>query len=368
MKIECGKQKLKDAVVSAERVTGKLLSLPVLRMVLLVATENTLKLRATNLDLGVEFTIPAKVHTEGVVAIPGELLGGYLGNLPEEKTITIELLNGNMSVASSRSVTMMKGYPYEDFPTIPIVDKGTPFVIEAKKFVEGIRSVIFSASHSDVKPEFNSVYCYSQGKELIFVATDMSRLAEKRVSLKSDPNISPFLIPFKNATQILSLLEGRGEEITVLVSKTQVSIQGEGVYITSRLVDGTFPDYRQIFPKQKTSEVTILTDDLLRTMKLTGLFSGKQQQVHFKVYPEDKIFEVEAKREDVGESVTRVDATIKGESVEMGFNYRYITDVLGSISSDSIELLFDDKSKTVLMKPVPDAKFSYIVKYMRATE
>lgn len=368
MKIECGKQKLKDAVISAERITGKLLSLPVLRMVLLVATENTLKIRATNLDLGVEFTIPAKIHTEGVIAIPGELLGGYLGNLPEEKNITIEIVNGNMSVASNKSVTIMKGYPYEDFPTIPIIEKGTPFTIEAKKFTEGIRSVIFSASHSDVKPEFNSVYCYSQGKELIFVATDMSRLAEKRITLKSDPNISPFLIPFKNATQILSLLEGRGEEITVLVSKNQVSIQGEGIYITSRLVDGNFPDYRQIFPKQKTSEVIILTEDLLRTIKLTGLFSGKQQQVLFKVYPEEKIFEVEAKREDVGESVTRVDANIKGENVEMGFNYRYITDVLNIIPSDSIEILFDEKSKTILMKPIPDTKFSYIVKYMRAAE
>jgi DNA polymerase III subunit beta len=368
MKIECGKQKLKDAVVSAERITGKLLSLPVLRMVLLVATENTLKLRATNLDLGVEFIIPAKVHTEGVVAIPGELLGGYLGNLPEEKVITLELVNGNMSVASSKSVTMMKGYPYEDFPTIPIVDKGTPFTIEAKKFIDGVRSVIFSASHSDVKPEFNSVYCYTQEKDLVFVATDMSRLAEKRVTLKSDPNIQPFLIPFKNATQIIGLLEGRNEEITIVVSKTQVSFQGEGVYITSRLVDGVFPDYRQIFPKQKTSEVTILTEDLLRTMKLTGLFSGKQQQVLFKVYPEDKIFEVEAKKEDVGESVTRVDASIKGESVEMGFNYRYITDVLNVMPSDSIEMLFDEKSKTILIKPVPDTKFSYIVKYMRATE
>ncbi len=368
MKIECGKQKLKDAVIAAERVTGKLLSLPVLRMVLLVATENTVKLRATNLDLGVEFTIPAKIHTEGVVAIPGELLGGYLGNLPEEKNITLELVNGNMSVSSSKSVTMMKGYPYEDFPTIPVIEKGTPFTVDSVKFIEGIRSVIFSASHSDVKPEFNSVYCYSQGKELIFVATDMSRLAEKRVVLKSDPNIQPFLIPFKNATQILTLLEGRKEEITILVSKTQVSITGDGVYITSRLVDGTFPDYRQIFPKQKTSEVTILSADLLRTMRLTGLFSGKQQQVLFKVYPEEKLFEVEAKREDVGESVTRVDATIKGESVEMGFNYRYIMDVLGALSSDSIELLFDEKSKTILIKPIPDTKFSYIVKYMRAPE
>jgi DNA polymerase-3 subunit beta len=368
MKIECGKQKLRDAVVLAERVTGKLLSLPVLRMVLLVATENTLKLRATNLDIGVEFTIPAKVTHEGVVAIPGELLGGYLGNLPEEKTITLELVNGNMSVASSKSVTVMKGYPYEDFPTIPIVDKGTPFTLSAKQFIEGIRSVIFSASHSDVKPEFNSVYCYSSGKDLVFVATDMSRLAEKRIGIKSDPNITPFLIPFKNATIILSLLEGRNEEITILVSKTQVSIQGEGMYITSRLIDGTFPDYRQIFPKQKTSEVTILKDDLLRTMKLTGLFSGKQQQVLFKVYPDDKVFEVEAKREDVGESVTRVDASIKGDNVEMGFNYRYITDVLGIIPSDSIELQFDEKSKTILIKPIPDTKFSYIIKHMRAAE
>jgi len=273
-----------------------------------------------------------------------------------------------MSVSSSKSVTMMKGYPYEDFPTIPIIEKGIPFTIDVKKFTEGIRSVIFSASHSDVKPEFNSVYCYSQGKELVFVATDMSRLAEKRVSLKSEPNIHPILIPFKNATQILNLLEGRGEEITILVSKNQISIQGEGVYITSRLVDGNFPDYRQIFPKQKTSEVVILKEDLLRTMKRTGLFSGKQQQVLFKVYPEEKVFEIEAKREDVGESVTRVDASIKGDNIEMGFNYRYITDVLTILPSDSIELLFDEKSKTVLIKPIPDTKFSYIVKHMRATE
>jgi DNA polymerase-3 subunit beta len=88
----------------------------------------------------------------------------------------------------------------------------------------------------------------------------------------------------------------------------------------------------------------------------------------FKVYPDEKVFEIEAKREDVGETVTRVDATLEGESVEMGFNHRYITDVLQQIHTESMTLLFDEKSKTVLMKPVPDTRFSYIVKYMRSSE
>ena len=365
MKLECVKLNLKDALLVAERFTGKQLSLPVLKYVLLIAGETSLKLRATNLDLGIEIELPARVEKEGVIAIPADTLGNFLSNLPQEKNVTIEQVGEHLTITGASYSTLIKGFGYEDFPTLPFVNKGQSFEIDTKALIMGFKATAFSVAVSDVKPEFASVYVTTQDGALVMVSTDSSRLSEKRITLKNAPEDLSLLIPGKNVTEIVRALENVNEKITVVTTKNQISFHGEHLHITSRLVDGTFPDYQQIIPKQYTTEVVVLRQDLIDRLKLTTVFSGKLQQVRLKIYPQDKLFEVESRNDDIGETSQQIDATLTGESVEFLFNQRFLTEVLSYLSTDSISLSASGGNRPLVLRGIGDHSFMYLVMPMR---
>ena len=182
MKIECNINKLKSAISQVEKIVGKNLTLPILGSVLLIAKGKILKLRATNLSLGVEVEIGVNILKEGTVAILGSVLGEIFTNIHQNENVFIEEENGNLLIKTKKRQIKLKGQPHEDFPTIPLVS-GKIFEIEAKKFMEGIKSVYYSSSPSDIKPEISSVYIYSNEGNLVFVSTDSFRLAEKKMKI-----------------------------------------------------------------------------------------------------------------------------------------------------------------------------------------
>src|SRR3989338_5604044 len=140
MKLECVKLNLKNALAIAERFIGNNLSLLVLRYVLFITTEKSVKLRATNLDLGIEIEIPARVEKEGVVAIPADTLSNFLSNLPQEKNVVVEQVGDHLAISGNTHATLVKGFGYEDFPTLPFVTKGVTVEIDAKTLVGAFRA------------------------------------------------------------------------------------------------------------------------------------------------------------------------------------------------------------------------------------
>ena len=365
MKLECVKLNLKDALLTAERFTGKQLSLPVLRYVLFIAAERTLKLRATNLDLGIEIELPARVEKEGVIAIPADTLGNFLSNLPNEKNVTIEQVGEHLTISGSSYSTLIKGFGYEDFPTLPFVTKGTTFQIDAQTLLSGFRATQYAVATSDIKPEFASIYCYTDNQSLVMVATDSSRLAEKRIALKNTPEQLSVLIPGKNVLELSRALEKVTESVTVCATKNQISFHTEHLHITSRLVDGMFPDYKQIIPKNTGTEAVVLRQDLIDRLKLTTVFSGKLQQVRMKIYPEEKLFEIESRNDEIGETSHQVDAALKGDNVDFLLNQRFLMDVLSYLSTDSVVLSGDGSNKPLIIRGDGDQTFTYLVMPMK---
>lgn len=365
MKIECVKLNLKNALVIAGRFVGKNLSLPVLRYVLLLAGEKTVKLRATNLDLGIEIEIPARVEKEGVVAIPADTLANFLSNLPNEKNVVVEQIGDHLAISGSTYSTLIKGFGYEDFPTLPLVTKGTTIDMDAKPLLSAFHATYYAVATSDIKPEFASVFCYTDEQVLVFVATDSSRLAEKRVPLKKKLESLSVLIPGKNIVEIARALEGVDGMVKICATKNQISFHTEYMHITSRLVDGVFPDYQQIVPKKFTTEATLLRQDLIDRLKLTTVFSGKLQQVRLKIYPNEKLLEIESRNEDIGETTHQIDAVLTGEDVEFLLNQRFLMDVLSYLPTDSISLQAYGGGRPLVIKGVGDQTFTYLVMPMK---
>lgn len=359
MKIDCVKDALAEAIGKAERVTGKNLTLPVLACVLLEVKNGVLTIKATNLDLGIELTVPAKIEREGQVAVPGGILYNFLQNIYNDRNVSLEVKENNLYVSTPHTSTIIKSHSYDDFPSIPHIQDGKKITISAKDFLKGLKSVWYSAAVGSFKPELSSIYIYPEDGTLVFVATDSFRLAEKKISAKKLSSIPPLLVPFKNIAEIMRTLEGE-DSIELSLSENQISFSGEGFYLTSRIVDGSFPDYRQIIPKDHTTEVIVLKQDLINTLKIAHIFSDKFNKVVMSVDPTKKHCEISTKNSDIGENTNNLDATLKGDPVTMSFNYKYITDCFQSMETDSVVLHFNNNTKPLVIKSVGDPTFTYL--------
>ncbi len=361
MRIECLKEKLMLAVGAAERVTGKNLTLPVLGCIELRAQDATLIIRATNLDLGLEITMPVKVAEEGVVAVPGAVLSAFLVNLPNDKNVTLETKDQNLVVSTPYSSTVIKSLPSDDFPTIPRVEQDKVFTLPGKDFVKGLKSVWYSSSTSSMKPELSSIYVYLDDEQMVFAATDSFRLAEKKVKIKKGKELPQILIPFKNVPEMIKIAEAAPGDIDLFSNKNQLAVSFGGTYLTSRIIDGVFPDYKQIIPKESKTEAVILKQDLINALKISNIFSDKFHQLNIKASPASKKLELRAKNSDVGESSTLLQSAITGEDIEINFNYKYIADCFQSVDADSVTLSFNGLNRPLVIRGVSDRSFMYLV-------
>lgn len=360
MKVECQINKIRNALITAERMTGKNLTLPVLGSVFFEVKNKTLKIRATNLNIGIEIEVPAKIIKEGSVAIRGDVLSSLFSNLPPESNVYFDLINGNLSVKTKTSTILIKSIPSDDFPTIPVVS-GLNFTIPSRKLVEGIKAVYYGASISDIKPEINSIYFYPNEDMLIFVSTDSFRLAEKKVKIKQKLSFDGIIIPYKSAVEIMKVFDDIDDDINISIHENQIAITGGGIYFTSRITDGTYPDYKLIIPKKPNTEAVVLKQDLISSLKVSNVFSDRFNQVTMKIKPSEKVFEIESNNQDVGENITILAGALSGDDVSANFNYKYILDCFSSVSTDSVTLSLSGNNKPMVIKPIGDASFMYLV-------
>jgi DNA polymerase-3 subunit beta len=364
MKLELRFQDFKKAVSLSERIAGKHMTLPVLSCLLLQVKKNTVIIKATNLDVGIEIVIPAKADEESVFAIPASVLSSFLSQISDyDSVVHLELVSGNIQINALKSRGVIKTVPHEDFPSIPMVEEGQSINLSPDLLVRGLRAVSYSASLSSVKPELSSVYMYSQNDSVIFVATDSFRLAEKKIKLPSKTTMKDVLIPFKNIADITRILESTNDNFSIQVSNNLISFEiPNRLRLISRVIDGVFPDYKQIIPKGFTTEAVVLKQNLLNALKISNVFSDKFNQVHFTVDPKSKLFEIQTKNSDIGENRTAVDAAITGEKIEINFNHKYIIDCFQSVDADSMSLELGGTNRPMVIRPVSgDQSFMYLV-------
>jgi DNA polymerase-3 subunit beta len=362
MKIELNLKKLKDAVLLIDRVAGKHMTLPVLSCILIDVKSNVATFKATNLDIGIEVTVPVKSNEDGNLAVPANIISSFISQtVGDDQIVKIEDSSGNLQITTAKSKGIIKTQQIDDFPSIPRVTDGKEFTLSPEAFLKGLKSVWYSSSVSTVKPELSSVYIYKDDSNLVFAATDSFRLAEKKIKIQNTLNISDILIPFKNIPDIIRVLENIKDPVSVLLNKNLISFSTNSIYLVSRLIDGVFPDYRQIIPKTFNTEVIILKQDLINTLKVSNIFSDKFNQVHLTIDPKAKIFKVQTKNSDIGENSTSVDASLNGDSIEINFNYKYIADCFQSIDADSLSLQFSGNNKPMVIRPVSgDQSFMYL--------
>jgi DNA polymerase-3 subunit beta len=360
MKFETNIEQFAGAVGVATRFSEKRPNLPVLASILIVAQSGQLTLRSTNLECGVEITIPAKVSEGGTVAIPSTVLAGFVHNV-KGKSLNCTLVGEVCKLETERASASIKTIPHDDFPILPRVSAEHSFTQKANELARALRSVVFCASTSTVKPELQSVLLYAEGGKLTTVATDSFRLAEKTVPLRAGGSVPQLLIPARNAAELMRILETAGSsEVEMYYNDNQLSTQIENTYYTSRLIDGSFPNYQQILPKSFSTEVVVLREDFSTALKSLAIFSDKFSQIILTIDPEQKAVLLTSRNPDVGEQTSTIRATIAGDALTMSFNSRYLADSVQAITGESVRIHANGAGKAILIKDATDQSFLYL--------
>ncbi len=359
MKFETSTEELLIAVATAGRFTEKRANLPVLSSILLSVEGHRLLLRATNLECGVEIYIPAKVSAEGVVAIPSSVLLGFLTNT-RSKSVSVSLVGEVLVVETERASASIKTIPHDDFPILPRVSAERSFTVKSADLSRAIRSVAYCVSTSAIKPELQSVLLYSEEGKCTAVATDSFRLAEKTVPLRGGGSVPQLLVPARNAAELMRIVDTVKGDVEIYYNDNQLSTQVEAVYYTSRLIDGTFPNYRQIIPKTFSTEAVVLREDVATALKSLSIFADKFSQVSLSIEPTKKAVLLSSRNPDIGEQTSNMRATVVGDGLTVSFNGRYLADSLQAISGESVRLSSNGAGKPMLIKDAADESFFYL--------
>ena len=366
MELKCLTFHFKDALNLAEKISSKNITLPILNSVLISSEKKEMKLTATNLEIGIEIKIPAKIEKEGKVAVPVKLIYNFISNLPTDETVSLKVSRNNLLIETSHSSTIIKGYSPEDFPLFPSVkEKENSFIFAISDFLLGLNAVYYAASLTEIKPEIASVFISSsKNTPLTFVATDSFRLARKTLHYNFS-NFPLLLIPYRNVLELIRIFENEKGDIKLIPSKNQLFLISDKIKFVSRLTEGTFPDYEEIIPKTSSTDVIINKQLFNNNLKIAGVFSGKLNEFKLEIIPDKKILKVQTSNSDFGEHVSSIPADINGEKLKIAFNHRYLVDGLRFISSDKVLLRFNGENKPLLMTDPKDNSFCYLVMPMK---
>lgn len=363
MKFTCVKKDLEKALNISGIFIGKNLDLPVLSCVKLENKNNFLKILSTNIDTACDSKISIKSEKDGEVAVYAEVFLKTISNIKDEQ-ISLETKENTLYLKTNSGEIKINTISTSDFPSIPEIEtqeKEDEFIkIELTKqnLLDGLTATYYAASKSNIKPELSSIFINFNLKEIIFVATDGFRLAEKTIDLKKENDKIKILLPLESANQFIKFLTFIEDgEIELFVFKNQIFLKAGNLIIFSRLIDGDFVDYKKLIPEEKQTSIIFLKQDFIDISKLINIFTNDFNQVKINVKSKKVILSTQNKK---GNNNTQLISTIEGEEIEMNFNHKYILDSIPSINTDSIEFVFNI-NKPLIINPIGDKSFQYIV-------
>jgi DNA polymerase III subunit beta len=366
MRVSCSRQELSRGLSLVNHAVSSRATLPILAHLLLSTEQGRLKLAATNLETSITTWITAHIEEEGVTTLPAKLLADLVNALATEDVELVKPIDAHtVQVSTGRTRASLRGLAPDEFPLIPTHEgSDPPITLEASVLKEVIEQVAFAAANDDTRPVLTAV-CMQTGEEgLTFAAADSFRLAVRTVSLPESSEARPdLLIPARTLLELARILPADGPvELLVTPQRSQVLFHTPTLDLVSRLIEGTFPNFRQIIPAECTTCVVVDTNALARSLKAAALFARESANiVTLTVAPGDSAaLTVEASTDEVGEHTSVLEASVTGPAMRLVFNVRYLTDALAVIDAPEVALEFASPSRPAALKPVGHPEFLYV--------
>lgn len=358
MKFECKGDVFIRAVQQVSRARSKVMSQNYLQDIHLEIDTHLLTLRATNLEIFCEKSIPVKGFTNGSCLLQGETLLRIISTFQSHDiTLMCEVLDGVFSITTEKGIIEIKTTTYEDFPTLP--KQGITIGTISKDDINTLlREVSFCAATTEIKPEISSVYIYTKDNFIYSVATDSYRLAEKKIPNNNEIECS-LLIPQKHITEILQIINEETHDLILSLNESILSITSSNLTLSIHTITGQFPDYQQLFPKEFTTTIELSKEELSKALTLTTFFNEQYSQVEC-IFTDSKCT-LHSKNEAVGQVTHSIKTSKKGEDIEVKYNNKYFLDVFSHIEGDIITCMFSSPNRPMFIRGTKDITFTYLL-------
>jgi len=370
MKFTCLQENLNFGLQATGHLVNKNINLPILNNVLIETSSSGVKLSSTNLEIGISCHVRCKVDDEGAFTADARLFSEYVNLLPNDQ-VNLEVVKDDFLKVSCRaSETKIKGIVSDDFPVIPKIEKTTPYKIDIKEFKKALTQVVFAVASSESRPEISGVLMsFNKIKPgfVYLVGTDSYRLTEKALAITDNKEERDVIVPVKSLQEVLRILglvkdaENQNEALNIFVSDNQILFSCDGIELISRLIEGRFPDYKQIIPNETRTQAIVATSELVKSIKAVALFSKLGIfDVNLKFKAASGLV-IEATNSQLGESKSELSVAYSGDDNETTLNYRYLLDGLNNISTEEVELSLVDGNVPFLVRPKGDESYTYII-------
>jgi len=362
MKFSCTQENLQRGLAVLGRVAGKNSNLPILQNILIQASNGTITLSATNLEIGVKTTVRGKVDVEGSFTLPAQLLSNYIGLITAER-IDCELAGKEFRITADGQATVMKGEVAVDFPILPTVDTTQHHTVLKSDLELALQQTVVAAALDETRPEIAGVWLAFRQSTLIIAATDSYRLAERKIPLQSSLVETQIIIPQRSAQELLRIIQTTtSTEVVFYTSDTQFGCTVGEVEFVSRVIEGKFPDYAQIIPQQGNTTAQIEVSPFSKAVKGAALFSKTGvNDIELVFKPDDNSVQLKAVNVQLGQNVIKLPGQVTGEPVTIVFNYRFLLDGLQHIQGQVISVLLLNGISPAIFRSVTDPNYTYVI-------
>lgn len=361
MELTVTQENFARALSAVGRVASTKTQLPILSNILLRTDGNRLLIAATNLEMATTQYIGAKITKPGSITVPARLISEFVSSLPKE-SIELRVVNNNIHLTSGNYSSIINGVIADDFPELPTINEKSSisYSINVDDFKQAISQTIITASSDSTRPVLTGVYWHSHDGQLYLAATDGYRLSERRL-VETTSEVSA-IIPVQTLQEVLRTIVDDSDTVDVLFDETQVRFRINEAEIISRLIDGNFPDYRQLIPKKSDISATLDKQEFVRVTKIAGLFARESGgSVTLTVDADKKTVSLHSIASEMGENTSELTGDIKG-SGQVTLNSRYLSESLSVIDDDTLEFSFSGKLSPCILKSVKkDTNYYHVI-------
>lgn len=348
------------AIVSKVATSGKT-TLPILSNVLIRAAKSKVTLITTNLDMAVIDYLPTSSSKDGEITVPARLLADFVANLPKGE-VKISVKDNKITTTSGKYKSIMNGTDAADFPELPELDEKNAviFKVPVDEFKSGMSSVKIAASNDTTRPSLTGVFFNSDNGNLYVAATDGYRLAEKKLisNIKSEVKA---IVPASTITEVLSSISEDVDEVEILFDENQVCFRFGEIEITSKYIDGSFPDYRKLIPGEAEVSLELDIAEILRVTKLAALFAREVGgSIILESSTEKGALLVSSVANEYGENASEIEVDVDKDA-KVILNSRYLLDALNSLSSSKVKLGISGSLQPIKLENSDEDSYVHIV-------
>lgn len=345
MKFNTTKDVLIKGIQNVQTAINTKSTLPILANILIEATDNNVVLTTTNLDIGIISTIPVKPSLAGAITIPAKKFSDIIKELPDGETISISVKKNNqVSIECEKNIFKIMGLPKEEFPQLPEFKDKESIIFEQKKLKKLLKMTGFAVSHDETRYVLNGILFIVKPTYIRLVATDGRRLAMIEDKMQLPKALErKFIVPAKAADELDRILGEEGD-VKVFLSDNQAFFDAGHTRLVSRLIEGEFPNYEQVIPKEAKEKIAVSKEKFLSAIKRVALFTNPDSMAVKVDLGKDKII-MSKSTPYLGEARVEIEAEYKGKDISVGFNPDYLIDLLKNIDQETINLELTDAEK-----------------------